>query len=749
MDLKDKAKSYIKNKAKKKVKRAFKILLKKLMIPYGIFFIGAGLVVVVVLTMFQSFSEGSFDVDLSKKDNEALKVYMESKVNEVNNFPTDYFGFDQEHRIKYQQISSFTSYKNTYTESLAKDSSELLRYYKELVNGVVNDLKPKLEYNNNNITTKKKYSTWIKKWKKFNGITNSSGKSLNYIITDDVYSLDLNKYQMGTKIYNYINNKTYEVYETESNTIKRINRRSIIRPPYDDIITDPTPTPVPTPDPKPNPKEKRVKYIEDKPNELKNIIFIKDSSYIPELESLSVGSVVYIYSEKSTKIVEEALKEKQQDTTENISLLINASTFINDYKYTYKMETTTMTTIPDGTEEGRIDGDITVTITKPVLEKKEKLNEDYEKLKQIISKINKDEDMEFVIAMMKNADDTKYNWVFGDSSFNGSFPTSLAGNDIPQEYMEYFIKAGELVGLPPGLIAAFAKIESSFSPNAVNVTSFGSAHGMMQLWEPDWEYYYAKPDLRQFLEQNGFKTQSAKQAWELFKSSPKMQIYIGAWEINYYMNYSLYYHNMVSSVKFNVNNMALIDWNNIFKDKKAYDIAGRGMAIYNGGPTGAKDIDIYGSNEIATYVKKVMKEFEKYSQNSSIVEIAMKYLGFPYLWGGYDPSQGGMDCSGFMQHIHKQIGIDITRTTYTQVEYSGFIDIPASNIKAGDILYYSYNGATVEHVGMYIGNGQFIHASGDEQDTTISIAKSRGHEIKISEYNSYWKSVTHSIKRLK
>lgn len=87
------------------------------------------------------------------------------------------------------------------------------------------------------------------------------------------------------------------------------------------------------------------------------------------------------------------------------------------------------------------------------------------------------------------------------------------------------------------------------------------------------------------------------------------------------------------------------------------------------------------------------------------VDIIKNYLGVPYLWGGTSPS--GFDCSGLVQYTYKQLGINISRTSYTQVNDGRKVD--KSELKAGDLVFFARQG-NVHHVGMYIGNGQFIHA---------------------------------------
>lgn len=107
-------------------------------------------------------------------------------------------------------------------------------------------------------------------------------------------------------------------------------------------------------------------------------------------------------------------------------------------------------------------------------------------------------------------------------------------------------------------------------------------------------------------------------------------------------------------------------------------------------------------------------------QGNALVETAKQYIGVPYLWGGTTPS--GFDCSGFVQYVYAQNGIDITRTTYTQWDNDG-VFVSKDELRQGDLVYFG-NSSAPHHVGMYIGNGQYIHAP------------SPGDVVKISDLNS-------------
>lgn len=105
------------------------------------------------------------------------------------------------------------------------------------------------------------------------------------------------------------------------------------------------------------------------------------------------------------------------------------------------------------------------------------------------------------------------------------------------------------------------------------------------------------------------------------------------------------------------------------------------------------------------------------TDGEKIVATAKKYLGVPYVWGGSSPS--GFDCSGFVYYVYKQCGYSITRTATAQ-NTDGYY-VSRSDLQPGDIVIF-YNSAmtSIGHSGIYIGNGQFIHASSASGKVVIS-----------------------------
>ena len=103
-----------------------------------------------------------------------------------------------------------------------------------------------------------------------------------------------------------------------------------------------------------------------------------------------------------------------------------------------------------------------------------------------------------------------------------------------------------------------------------------------------------------------------------------------------------------------------------------------------------------------------------------VVTEAKKYIGTPYVWGGTTTS--GFDCSGYTQYVFKKCGITIGRTTKDQIKNGS--SVSKANLKKGDLVFFkdTYSGCTnPSHVGIYIGNNQFIHASSSKGVTISSL----------------------------
>ena len=92
---------------------------------------------------------------------------------------------------------------------------------------------------------------------------------------------------------------------------------------------------------------------------------------------------------------------------------------------------------------------------------------------------------------------------------------------------------------------------------------------------------------------------------------------------------------------------------------------------------------------------------------TDIANFAMSFVGYSYVWGGMSPSTG-FDCSGLMYYVLTQYGYSMKRVANDQMTQGTAIS--RDNLQVGDLVFFGY-GSYANHVGMYIGNGNFVHAS--------------------------------------
>lgn len=91
-----------------------------------------------------------------------------------------------------------------------------------------------------------------------------------------------------------------------------------------------------------------------------------------------------------------------------------------------------------------------------------------------------------------------------------------------------------------------------------------------------------------------------------------------------------------------------------------------------------------------------------------IAEYSKQFVGLPYVWGGTSLTAGA-DCSGFVYSIYKNYGISLNRTSYQQFAYDGTY-VSKDDLQPGDLVFFATSGdGSASHVGMYIGNGQYIN----------------------------------------
>ena len=134
-------------------------------------------------------------------------------------------------------------------------------------------------------------------------------------------------------------------------------------------------------------------------------------------------------------------------------------------------------------------------------------------------------------------------------------------------------------------------------------------------------------------------------------------------------------------------------------------------------------------NENITNVIEEKQQQEETSQEktnttttgAAVVEYAKQYLGYKYVSGGASP-KSGFDCSGFTQYVYKNFGVSLNRTSSAQIKNGVAVD--KNDLQLGDIVIFNDESNTkIGHVGIYIGDGNFIHASNPKDGVKITTLK--------------------------
>ena len=132
----------------------------------------------------------------------------------------------------------------------------------------------------------------------------------------------------------------------------------------------------------------------------------------------------------------------------------------------------------------------------------------------------------------------------------------------------------------------------------------------------------------------------------------------------------------------------------------------------------SKDYIILKTNTISRSAELKRTAAKTTTQSQELINFAKKFLGVKYVWGGTTPK--GFDCSGFVQYVYKKFGFSINRVAADQAKEG--IWIGKENLATGDLVFFDTNGGHnyINHVGMYIGDGEFIHASSGGSTVIIS-----------------------------
>lgn len=152
--------------------------------------------------------------------------------------------------------------------------------------------------------------------------------------------------------------------------------------------------------------------------------------------------------------------------------------------------------------------------------------------------------------------------------------------------------------------------------------------------------------------------------------------------------------------------------------KKVQPIAGRTLP-----PINTQPIERIDTTKPVSGVVPLGKTFITLKQGAQIVATGKKYLGVPYVFGGTTPK--GFDCSGFLQYVFKQNGFNIPRLADEQYKLGK--SAQTSQLEPGDLVFFSTYEPGASHCGIYVGDGNFMHASSSKGIRVDSLS------------NDYWR----------
>ena len=114
---------------------------------------------------------------------------------------------------------------------------------------------------------------------------------------------------------------------------------------------------------------------------------------------------------------------------------------------------------------------------------------------------------------------------------------------------------------------------------------------------------------------------------------------------------------------------------------------------------------------------KSQESISPISKEKNLISFAKSQLGTPYRYGGADSK--GFDCSGFVYFVHKEaLGMKIPRTSIAQSKYGD--EVKKRNLKEGDLVFFDTSSkGHVNHSGIYIGDGKFIHSSSGKRSGVV------------------------------
>jgi cell wall-associated NlpC family hydrolase len=134
-------------------------------------------------------------------------------------------------------------------------------------------------------------------------------------------------------------------------------------------------------------------------------------------------------------------------------------------------------------------------------------------------------------------------------------------------------------------------------------------------------------------------------------------------------------------------------------------------------------------------VVPVVIEQGEETPGTRVARTAAELVGVPYKWGGETP-RGGFDCSGLVFYSYQRVGYDVPRTAAEQSVAAR--PVPVDALRPGDLVFFRIKSSDVDHVGIYLGGGRFVHAPRNGRAVTASSLDDLYYRSRFAGAGRFW-----------
>ncbi len=127
------------------------------------------------------------------------------------------------------------------------------------------------------------------------------------------------------------------------------------------------------------------------------------------------------------------------------------------------------------------------------------------------------------------------------------------------------------------------------------------------------------------------------------------------------------------------------------------------------------------------------------NRGEALAKFALTLQGTRYRYGG--ATRDGFDCSGLVFYTHRQLGLDVPRTSSDQAEKAE--EVKPRKLRRGDLVFFKIGSRRVNHVGIYVGKKRFVHAPGAGKPVTVNSLDDEIYAETFSSAGRYWERLPH------